>query len=281
VKKSWEDDGHEFQSFNLRERRDLRALERGNETADVAFICGWDSAEILKGSRMELHRAKFRAYITGEGWRRSEWQRRGLQGIVDMKPRVVFLSHRPHMDRYKKAHKRVFYVGLGFSPEIFNPGGSRDFRGRDDRGIVFCGNLAMGRERRLKLLSKKFPGRVEWRTGLSHSEMASFLRSAKIGWNQIAKGPKNGVSCNLRVYEILGCGAMMLCSRSRHVDFLEDGTHCVFWDNDEDMVKKADHYLSRDEKRERIARQGHEKAMANYTWDHRAREYKGIIERFL
>lgn len=282
IRRSWEADGHEFRMYSLRDKSDLRRLERGNDTADVAFICGFDASEILRGSRMSLSRAKFRVYITGEGWRRPPWQRRGLQGIEDMRPHLVFLSHRPRLDLYRKVHKRVFYVGLGFAPEVFYPKRPCAFEGSRDRGIVFCGNPAMGRERRLRLLADRFPGQVEWRQGLSHSEMADFLRSGRVGWNQVANGPpRDHISCNLRVYELLGCGTMLFCSRSKHIDFLEDGRHCVFWDDDKDMIRKAKYYLTHEKERGQIAERGYKEAVENHTWAHRAQEYKNIIEGYL
>lgn len=280
IRDCYEADGHSFALFNLHSRSELRAFERSNLAADIAFVCDWETAEKLAKSRTDISkRAKFRAYITGGGWRRPEWVARGLKGISLIRPHAVFLSHRVLLDEYREAHKNVHYVGLGFDPNVFYPAEDKG----EASGIVFCGNPAMGRLRRLKLMAEKFaPNRVEWRQGLSHAEYADFLRSGLIGWNQIASGPRFGQSCNLRVWEVLGSGILLLCSWSRHVaDILMDGLHAVFWKNDDELVEKARYYMRYNAIREWIAKQGYELAIEKHTWRHRALEYQEIIEASL
>jgi len=271
LKKAIEADGGDFRLFNLRRPPDLRALERGNDVADVVIVCDFHSAEILAKSRTDItQRAKFRAYITGAGWRREDWITRGLKGLKIVKPNVVFLSHRVLLDRFAKHHKNVHHVGLGFDPKVFYPAEDKG------SGIVFCGNPAMGREKRLRMLKRELPYRVEWKQGLSHAEMADFLRSGLIGWNQIARGPEFGRSCNLRTWETLGCRILFLCSWSKDVP-LEDGKECVFWHNDKEMVELARYFLEHPARAAAIAWRGYEEAVAKHTWDHRAQEYLEII----
>ena len=282
IEKYCQDNGFDFQLWNLFHKGQHRRLERGNHSADVTFVCDFETADTLLQSRLDFKRMGFMAHITGAGWRRSAWTERALRATVALKPNVVFLSHRVHLARFGEVCK-TFYVGLGFDPNIFHPtpDGKPGLFKEVSRDIVFCGNPAMGRLRRLELLAKHVgPRKIEWRQGLSHADMADFLRSGTIGWNQIGKGPEiDGVSCNLRVYEELGCRLMLLCSKSRHLDFLEDGKHAVFWKDDRDMLDKAAYYLRRDDRRERIARQGYEEAMKRHTWAHRAREYLEIIRK--
>lgn len=280
IRDNWEADGHDFELINLHSKNELRRFERANSSADVAFICDFHSANKLADSRTDItKRTGFRAYITGAGWRRPTWIQWGIAGIDKVKPHVVFLSHKPLMDTFKEVFWRTYYVGLGFDPKIFHPGERKPFEGAV-RSIVFCGNTAMGRLRRLELLAESFHG-AEWRSGMGHAEMADFLRSGLIGWNQIARGPEAGVSCNLRTYEVLGCGLLLLCSKSQHMDFLEAGKHYVSWSSDDDLIDKAGYYLRRPDRRGVIAQDGCREAHRNFTWHFRAKEYREIIERFL
>jgi len=137
----------------------------------------------------------------------------------------------------------------------------------------------MGRKRRLELLLRKFPGKVHWTSGLNHAQMSKYLHSAKIGWNQIGKGPTDGISCNLRVWELVGSRVFQLCSRSKHVP-LKDGIHYVAWDNDQDMLDKARYYATHDAEREQIAQQGYEEAVKRHTWWHRAVEYRELVRKY-
>jgi hypothetical protein len=268
--------GHEFELINLYSKEELRRFERSNSRADVAFICDFHSAEKLANSRMDVVKHMgFRAYITGAGWRRPEWVKRGLEGIDKIKPQVVFLSHRPLMQTFKEKFWRTHYVGLGFDPNVFC---QKEIE--KTRSVVLCGNTAMGRLRRLELMAKKFNG-VEWRNGMGHAEMADFLRSGLIGWNQIANGPEARISCNLRTYEVLGCELFLLCSKSRHLDFLEDGKHYVSWSSDADLLDKVRYYLRCPDRRVAIAKAGCQYAHENFTWAHRAQEYQEIIEGIL
>lgn len=275
IRDCYEAAGHSFTLFNLYSRSELRAFERSNLAADVAFVCDFDTAETLAKSRTDItRRAKFRAYFTGGGWRRPAWVARGLRGVELVQPHVVFLSHRVLLDDYHKVHENVHYVGLGFDPNVFHPAEDKG------EGIVFCGNPAMGRESRLRMLKATAPQRVVWKQGLSHAEYAAFLRSGLIGWNQIAGGPAFGKSCNLRTWEVLGSRILHLCSWSRDVEYhLEDREHVVFWRDNKEMVALAQYFLEHPARAAAIAWRGHELAVAKHTWAHRAEEYAEIIGR--
>jgi len=284
VEKHCRDNGFDFQIWNLFHKGQHRQLERKNHSADVTFICDFGTADTLLRSRLDFKRMGFVAHITGAGWRRTTWINRALHIAKELKPNVIFLSHRVHLKRFDEIQK-TFYVGLGFDPNVFHPtsDGKQGKFETGTRDVVFAGNPAMGRLRRLELLAKELgPRRIEWRQGLSHARMADFLRSGTIGWNQIGKGPRDGVSCNLRTWEVLGTGIMLLCSKSRHLtDILEDGKHAVFWKDDRDMLDKAAYYLKHKDTRKKVASQGYKEALKRHTWSARAREYLEIIKVFL
>lgn len=260
--------GHKFQPCDASNFRTLR-----KRRADIAFVSGPITHKLLKEAGINLRKqVKVSCYFGGGAWRRS--QDRHFRAIKDYD--IIFLTHDVHYKTYRRKHPNVHVVIHGFNPKVFYP--SDEER---TKGIFFCGNYgAFGRLRRLEKLAKKFPGQVRWAQGMNHKRMAAALRATKIGWNQIAKGPENGISCNLRVWEVLGSGAMLLCSYSKHVP-LRDGIHCVLWHNNKDMIEKARYYLEHDEEREKIARQGYEEAISRHTWDIRGQTYRKIVERYL
>jgi hypothetical protein len=275
VRQVWQEAGHKCAIINVSGPTHAQAIENKNATCDVAYVHNFQTVDAMKRVGLDIiKRSRFRVYITGGGWRRPAWLKSSLKGIDRIQPNLVCLTHLPHYEKFKERHKRVFHVGLGFDPKVFYP----DWEVQKER-IVFVGDEGMGRKRRLDLLKKAFPGQVARASLIPHKEMAERLRKGAIGWNQIGKGPENGVSCNLRVWEVIGSGLFLCSSASKHVP-LKEGKHYVSWRSDRDMIKKVGYYLKHADEREEIARAGW-KESANHTWRHRALEYKELIERHL
>jgi hypothetical protein len=275
--KVWKEDGHKAAILNVAGPTHARAIKGKNATCDVAFINNFQAVNACEREGLDIvKRSRFRVLITGGGWRWPDWVRKSISAVSKVKANLVCLTHLPHYDKFKEVHKRVFHVGLGFDPIVFYP----DWE-CEKQNIIFYGDGGMGRNRRLKLLEDAFSGQVDFNVdcAIPHKKMAEMMRAGAIGWNQIGRGPEDGVSCNLRVWETIGSGLFLLCSRSKHVP-LKDGVHYVAWDSDEDMLDKAKYYLDHPGEREAIARQGWEES-ANHTWRHRAMEYEELVEGHL
>lgn len=261
-----------FPDFQLLYPRGLEGIARNNWTCDVMFIAGRGAARAVH--RMDVKkRAGFRVYIPS--WRRGGCEEE-VRAIVLTAPHLVCPDQTMYLDEFRKVHGKVHFVDRGFDPNVFYPSD-----GEKDLDVVFCGNFGYGRRDRLLLLSKALHGRVYVRQGLSHQLMAGFLRRGRIGWNQIMR-PKNGIGINYRVWEVLGCGILLLSNRTSDVEKVLVGRkHCVLWDNDKDMIEKARYYLDHDEEREKIARAGHQEALSKHTWTHRAQRYKELVGRYI
>lgn len=274
----WEDDGHKVAVLDFSGPMHARSVKNKDAKCDVAFIENFKTVDAMEREKLDIvKRARFRVLITGGGWRRAEWTKRSLAAVKTVKADLVCLTHRPHEEGFKKIHPHVHHVGLGFSPDVFYPAPNEE----RFLGIVFCGNPAMGRRKNLEELQIQCGAKnVDFRQGLSHAQMSAYLRHALIGWNQI--GRMATVSCNLRVWEVPGCGTFLFCNRSKHVP-LKDGVHYVAWDDPDDMVKKAGYWLSpaNREEREAIALAGFKEAREKHTWAHRAQEYKELVEYYL
>jgi len=80
-----------------------------------------------------------------------------------------------------------------------------------------------------------------------------------------------------RVFEILHCGAMLLCDRNHHVShYLEPGVEYVTYGDYEELVEKARYYLEHEDERLAIARNGHARVKAHYDY---ATFWNGILAR--
>jgi spore maturation protein CgeB len=72
-----------------------------------------------------------------------------------------------------------------------------------------------------------------------------------------------------RSLEIPACGGFMLAERTNEHEYLfKDKTEVVFFDNDEDLLKKVKYYLNNEKKRDKIRRAGHRRCISsNYSYD--------------
>lgn len=123
--------------------------------------------------------------------------------------------------------------------------------------ILFIGNLnhAVQRERskwlyRLSMLSNKY--KVKILTGIFGDEYTKVMNQAKIVFNRSIRG-----EMNMRAYEATACGSLLFMEDTNLEvqDFLTDRVECVLYDetNFEDLLE---YYLTHDEERERISRNG-------------------------
>jgi spore maturation protein CgeB len=115
----------------------------------------------------------------------------------------VFVTQKDSMEYFRRhGCKNVTWLPWGFDHDIIV-----DYSERRDIEIVFCGTVYPGseRERLVKLLENKF-GLVSPRVYLR--DMVAVLRRSKIAFNKSAGG-----DLNLRVFESLGAGALVLTDR--------------------------------------------------------------------
>lgn len=270
--KIWKDE-----DFWLCYPEDVEGLIKQKDRADLAIVAGRPTAEMLRARGLDLEkRAAFRVYLP-------TWKRKARDCTLQMKEirrgnyHLVIPDQVMFLDKYRQVHDKVYYIDRGFDPTIFHPGAEEE----RTRGIVFCGNYKVyGREKRLERLRDAYPGLAEWRR-LKYRKMPAYLRSAKIGWNQIMSGPPIHNRCiNYRVWEVVGSKTMLLCSYSHDIP-LTPGVHYAAWDSDADLMRKAKLFLERDEYRRQIAEAGYKEALAHHTWKHRATQYKEIIEAYM
>ncbi len=97
-------------------------------------------------------------------------------------------------------------------------------------------------------------------------EMPEIFASSKINLNISLRSILTGIP--LRVIDILGAGGFCLTNyQAELAEYFENGRELVWFESPEDMLDKADYYLSHDIEREQIARNGHEAAQKLFSYD--------------
>ncbi len=98
-----------------------------------------------------------------------------------------------------------------------------------------------------------------------YMEMPVVFHESKININISLRSIKSGIP--LRCMDILGAGGFLLTNYQE--DFLRHfvpGEDYVYFEDEADMLAKIEYYLSHEEERAAIARNGHEKARANHNY---------------
>ncbi len=101
---------------------------------------------------------------------------------------------------------------------------------------------------------------------------------AKIGFNVHNRGDYTVGS--YRLFELPANGVMQISDGGRHLDaFFEEGREIVGYGNVDEMIDKIRHYLSHDDERIEIARNGYRRAMRDHRIGHRLQQAGELIEQ--
>lgn len=104
-----------------------------------------------------------------------------------------------------------------------------------------------------------------------YSEMPLIFKKSRINLNISLRSIKSGIP--LRAFDIMGSGGFLLSNYQE--DFLESfipGVDFEYYESEEDLLQKIDYYLTHEEERIAIAKNGHDKVAAAHTYRDRVRE---------
>ncbi len=102
-------------------------------------------------------------------------------------------------------------------------------------------------------------------------EMPYVFKNSKINLNMTLRSIHSGIP--LRAMDIMGCGGFLLTNyQEDFVEFFEPDVDYVYYTDNEDLFAKVEYYLSHDDERGRIARNGYKKVACHHTYDCRIRE---------
>ena len=165
-----------------------------------------------------------------------------------------------------------------------------------DLGLIFSTTVlgfkiaAMQRTNGLLALSKHVPVtiytnsntknllRVTYRGSVDYwTQMPKVFHMSKINLNFTIPNIYTGLP--LRMWDILGAGGFLMTNYQAELpDFFVENKDLVCFDGEKDMVEKTLYYLSHEEERKQIARNGHEKVKKFHTYQIRLKEIIETIE---
>lgn len=89
-------------------------------------------------------------------------------------------------------------------------------------------------------------------------EMPHIFYSSRINLNMTSKTIESGIP--LRVFDILSCGGFCLTNYQPEIaEYFEDGKELVMFSDPEDLLLKAEYYLTHEEERAQIAEAGYQR----------------------
>jgi GT2 family glycosyltransferase/tetratricopeptide (TPR) repeat protein len=132
--------------------------------------------------------------------------------------------------------------------------------------VCFVGHLFPGpRSELVRLIERRYPRSFVGRRFFE--EMSRTYSASRIVFNRSI-----GDDVNMRVFEALACGSLLLTNDlhgSGQDELFRDGVHLATYRDPEEMLDKIAYYLARDDLRRRIAARGRELALAEHTYGHR------------
>ncbi len=179
----------------------------------------------------------------------------------------LFVAHRGAVELFQSARSGLpaHWLPIGCDPEVH-----RDHHVERIYDIGFVGQYNRSYPERVAILdalSARYHMN-DFRRAYYMDDMARIYSQSKIVVN-ISHSDK---ILNMRIFEVPPTGAMLLTQASTEngqTELLRDGEHFVTFTDLDDLLQKADYYLTHDDERDRIARQGQAHVLAHHTYAQR------------
>lgn len=140
---------------------------------------------------------------------------------------------------------------------------------------------AMERQEILALISERYPCYlythkktpalphiINRGTAANRKESCYIFRCSKINLNITLRSIRTGIP--LRAFEVMGSGGFLLTNyQEDFLDYFEPGVDFVYYDSYEDLLRKTEYYLTHEEERQQIAKNGYEKVKKYHTYRNR------------
>lgn len=105
----------------------------------------------------------------------------------------------------------------------------------------------------------------------SERMMPKIMKCSKINLNMTNRPIETGIT--LRTFDIMGCGGFVMTNYQAQIpEYFVPGEDLVMYESIPDLLDKIDYYLTHDEEREQIARNGYEKVKQYHTYDVRLQQ---------
>jgi Glycosyl transferases group 1 len=138
------------------------------------------------------------------------------------------------------------------------------FTSNRQTGIYFVGQLTKWHAWRKKLVDRIVAQNIPFKMEAVLAQQAA----QNYARHQLCLNTSNG-DWNMRFFEVLSGGGCLLTDRisqtSGYEDYFKDGEDLIVYDNEEDLVEKANYYLARPDLCLSIARSGHAKYKQHFS----------------
>ena len=172
----------------------------------------------------------------------------------------------------KVLRRSVYWIPLACNPEIHK---KQDIPKVYDVGFVgSCGGEGSLRQETLLYIKSKI--KDSFIGNAPYNEMSRIYSASKIGINFSLNN-----DINMRIFEILSCGAMLITSHVENNGFNElfiEGKHLVTYKDKEELASKIEYFLLHADERKRIAQEGYELAVNKHPYKNRLEKMFSIIK---
>lgn len=194
----------------------------------------------------------------------------GMLGLFD----AVFITSRDGERRLEQMGLRnVRWLPHAYDDTLLSP---QPLERIYDVGFVGATNLPTHARRRALLPQLAALHRLnDYQRPVFGEDMYRVYRQSKIAVNIANLG-----SFNMRVFEAMACGCLLVTEKIGHglLDLFEDGKHLVVYHNDQELFAKVDYYLKHPQEREAIARAGQAEVLAKHSYRQRAQRLLACAE---
>ncbi len=175
---------------------------------------------------------------------------------------LVFAAQKEGAERLRREGiENCEWLPLACDPEVH-----RRLDVEKELDVAFVGGMHPGPRQELlsavqRCCPKSFVGQVR------HTEMCQVYSRARIVINCCLNN-----DLNMRVFEALSCGALLITNRlegNGQEELFSDRVHLVQYDTIDEALSLIDYYLRHPEEAEQIAEMGHREAVAKHTYRHR------------
>jgi spore maturation protein CgeB len=111
--------------------------------------------------------------------------------------------------------------------------------------------------------------RVKLRGSVNYqADMPKVFNRSKINMNFTIRNIRSGIP--LRIWDVLGAGGFLLTNFQAELPaYFENGRDIVYYESLDDMMSKAEYYLSHDDERQTIAQNGHNLVKKHHSYEQR------------
>lgn len=197
--------------------------------------------------------------------------KKNLELIRNYQPNIILMAHSLHLAKHFPVE--VCFFPFAVASGIFNSRRTWDkrayntaFVGRTDKSFYRVRNRNL---RRIRYYMRRRNKPYRFVQNVTPEQMAQIYSNAKIVFNQ--SSDKVPETMNMRIFEALGCGALLLTNEvPKQEKLFKKDVHYIIFNGPRDMMRKLSFYLSRPDLASKIANQGYRHVMNLHTYAHRA-----------